>query len=1233
MPLAPTTRSRLLRIALIAAALAALYGAIAWFALPAAVRWAVEGPVSRELGRAVSVQGVSVNPYNLHVRVQGLKVAGAPGEAAPLLEVRDAAVNASWTSVVHLTPVIDALKIDGLRANLVRTGPQRFNFSDIVDRILAKPPAPKPTLFAVYNIELADGAIRLDDQVRQSVEQVDALTIGVPFVSNFPTDRDVHVQPRLAAKINGQPFDLQGRTLPFEESLDSVLDFKFEGFDIPHLLSFSPVALNFQVARGKLDAELSLTFRRAVPAKGDKPAQHERLILAGQTAVREFALKAPAGATAAPLIEFRWLAIKLEELGLLIHRARITEVRLEAPSIQLTRSAQGINWVEFLKAPVKPVAKTAAEPPAAPGKPPAAAPQWDWEVARIAVEGGRLHFVDDTVGRFERTLTEVAVQIDGLSSASKTPARLTAAMRSPEAESLAAQGELTVKPLAGKIGFQAEGAELRAASRYLAQVLDGEIEGRSSVSGQLAFAQTDAAFKLAIDELKVAGKDLRLSGPSGSGADLRIAALDIGGGRIDLGERRMEFGTVLVDRPRVDVLRLADGKIGWQRVFHLGGQAAPATGPGWKIKVGEARIEGGEIRFEDTSVEPAARLRATQLKLSARNLQPGTAERTELNLRTRLGRGSLATEGWATLAPLATRLTVDARNLDVAALRPYFAPFLNVSVKSAEASARGTAEFALPGEGAPPRYAYSGNARLTNVDVFAADGTTELLRWQALSAERIRLRSGTPLALGVGQVELSDFYARVILDTEGKLNLANLIRKPGEPAAAPAGDKAVPAAADAAAPAAPIEAASTAATPSASAANSAASAPASAVDPATRPKLEIGGIRLVRGNVNFSDNFIRPNYTANMTGLDGTISALSSDDAAAPAKVDVSGKIDGQAPVTVAGSVNPLTRQLALDLRGDAEGIDLPGLSPYSIKYAGYPIVKGKLSLGVHYVVADQKLQGSNKIFISQLTFGERIDSPTATKLPVTLAVALLKNAQGDIDISLPVSGSLSDPQFSFGGVIIKAIINLFVKAVTAPFTLLASAFGGGGEELGYVSFAAGSSRIEASQKDRLGTLARALTERPGLRLDIIGRADPALDLPGLREAKLEALLRAEYVKEVVRGGSTADVATVQIPADQRARLLAEVYDDTRIPDKPRNLIGMAKTIPPAEQEKLLLAALAPTPEDLRALANARAFAVQAYLEAEGKVARDRLFVVEPKLNAEGIKDGATTTRVDFSLK
>jgi hypothetical protein len=201
----------------------------------------------------------------------------------------------------------------------------------------------------------------------------------------------------------------------------------------------------------------------------------------------------------------------------------------------------------------------------------------------------------------------------------------------------------------------------------------------------------------------------------------------------------------------------------------------------------------------------------------------------------------------------------------------------------------------------------------------------------------------------------------------------------------------------------------------------------------------------------------------------------------------------------VSGRVNPLSAKPYLDLQADIKGIEMTSLSPYSGKYAGYAIEKGKMSLFVKYKIENDQLTAENRVFLDQLVFGNPVDSPDATKLPVTLALALLKNRNGEIDINLPISGSLNDPEFSMGGLVVKVIVNLLVKAVTSPFALLGSVFGGG-EELSNVDFEAGRARDHAEQRrQRLENLARALVDRPALRLDIEGRADPGNDPEGLR--------------------------------------------------------------------------------------------------------------------------------------
>jgi hypothetical protein len=338
--------------------------------------------------------------------------------------------------------------------------------------------------------------------------------------------------------------------------------------------------------------------------------------------------------------------------------------------------------------------------------------------------------------------------------------------------------------------------------------------------------------------------------------------------------------------------------------------------------------------------------------------------------------------------------------------------------------------------------------------------------------------------------------------------------------------------------------------------------------------------------------------------------------------------------VTIEGRLNPLAPKLFLDIKGSTKGVDLPRFTPYSAKYAGYPIIKGKLSMDVSYRIENDQLKANNHLFLDQLTFGERVDSPDATKLPVLLAVSLLKNTRGEIDINLPISGSLDDPKFSVGGIIVQVIVNVLTKIVTSPFSLLAAAFGSDAE-LGFVDFGAGSVALAKDQVQRLDTLAKALNDRPGLRLDIIGRANTAADTTGLKRAQLDARLRAAKVRQQVRaGGAPAAPESVTIEPAERAVLLAAVYGDDRVVKKPRNAVGIARTLPAPEMEQLLLDSIVVTPSELRVLANARAAAVRDHLEQQGKVPRERLFLVEPKIDApdEPAAKGAPT-RVDFSLK
>ena len=338
----------------------------------------------------------------------------------------------------------------------------------------------------------------------------------------------------------------------------------------------------------------------------------------------------------------------------------------------------------------------------------------------------------------------------------------------------------------------------------------------------------------------------------------------------------------------------------------------------------------------------------------------------------------------------------------------------------------------------------------------------------------------------------------------------------------------------------------------------------------------------------------------------------------------------------MSGKLDPLAPTNYTDISAEAKDIELTRLSPYAIKYAGYAIERGKLSMTVKYHIEQGKLDASNRLFLDQLTFGEKVENTTATKLPVLLAVALLKNSRGEIDVNLPISGSLSDPQFSVGSVIVRVIVNLLTRAVASPFSLIASAVGGGGgaaDELGYVQFKPGVSDMTPEGKTKLETLAKALADRPALKLDIIGRFDPATDPEGIKRDHLLDRLKELKAKDASKRGDRVGRNDVVVEPTEYASLLARVYDDTKLPDKPRNVVGLAKTIPTDEMERLLLADMKLDDNDPRWLAEARADVVRHYIEDTGKVAPSRVFLVTPKLNANGITDKGAPNRVDFALR
>ncbi|MFT3850072.1 MAG: DUF748 domain-containing protein [Propionivibrio sp.] len=734
--------------------------------------------------------------------------------------------------------------------------------------------------------------------------------------------------------------------------------------------------------------------------------------------------------------------------------------------------------------------------------------------------------------------------------------------------------------------------------------------------------------------------EIDLSWRIDAGEWLSVERFAVKGGRIDLAKREAVFPEVDTRGARSLIKRTKDGAIDWLKPPTLRAVEASQedTSAPWTLTIDKYHGEEIGVRFEDGGVSPAVMQSIENLTLDLENVTtvPGQVAKVATSFKLNK-KGEVSLSGNVRPSPLVTDMKLDVKGLELLPLQPYFSEKLNVEVTRGQVAVSGDLqlrqeEAAKAGDEPILAGGFSGQATIGDFSAVDKLNSADFLRWKSFYFGKIDAKLH-PDSLSISEIALSDFFARVIVTPEGKLNLMQIVRRPDGEAVA-----VVP---DAAASAKPgndgkSENVAAKATKAASATEGKAEAPVESAASKPMMPVKIGKITLQGGAVRFTDNFVKPNYTANLRKIGGSVTGLSSEPGSI-ADLTLRGSYDDVAPLSLTAKINPLSAKPYLDLQAEVKGIEMTSFSTYSGKYAGYAIDKGKLSVFVKYKIENDQLNAENRVFLDQLTFGDQVESPDATKLPVKLAIALLKNSKGEIDVNLPISGSLNDPQFSVGGLVIKVIVNLFVKAVTSPFALIGSMFGGG-EELSNVEFASGRAAIDEAAQKRLENLAKALVDRPALKLEIEGRVDPENDPEGLKHARIERKVRAAKREDMTKAGVEIEsLESIEVTDEEYPALLERVYRAEKFP-KPRNMVGMVKTLPVEEMEKLILANSTVDEEDLIDLGDRRAKAVRDWL-IEHQVEGDRIFL-RPTQPATGgapsdakQEDTVKAARADFSLK
>jgi len=1190
-----------------AALLVALAVLSAYTWLPGWARDTLQRAATEATGRATTIGRVEIEPFRLRAIVHDLAVARADGSAAQLAVPRIEAT-LSIASLRHRAPVVDALAIVDPSLRLARVAPNRYDVQDVLDRLADAPPGPPPK-FSLNNVALTGGTIEFDDRPAKRVHRVERLALGIPFVSSLPHEVAIDVQPHVDAIVNGTRFALAGDATPFAQTRAASLALDLDALPIASYVDYVPARLRFVLASGSATTRLRLTFAQA---PGEKPS----LLVAGDVTIDDVAARRRDGA---PLVSAARIAIAIDRVDPATRSAAVARVAIERPRVVVRRLPDGS--AELAQPWVERVAPS-----------PDGDPRWRIEVREASVRDGTLHVEDVAVApAYRADWNALSVRATGLSSERGAKARVEASFRIDDRATSTLAADLTIAPFALGGRFEVAGADLARLYPYAATALAVEIR-QGTIDAAMTFdLATEPATTLRFSDGRAVLRDTVLAAPGEREPLWRVPELAAEGIAVDVPARTVSLGRATVRRPALVVRRDADGEWNFARLVRTSATtgAAPPDGAGadstWQLSVARADVERGDIRVEDRTTNPPVAIRFTELGATAEGLGNARGRRGSVGVGTRVGeRGRLALRGALATNPVAADLQVRASDVALVPLRPYVEANTGVSLVGGTASANGRLAFGpgTPGAGA---FSWTGDVRLDDVDVLDRAASADLVRWRTLKLDRLAVRD-EPLSVTVDAIALADFRARLVVQPDATLNLARLLSReddtpPGPappPPAKPSGLRV---------PGPPAGAA----TRSGSAAPRAPTGKvAQAAESAQRTirrvadgalPFAIGKIELAGGNVDFTDLYIRPNYSANLTGVAGTISALSPTQAG---EVALTAKLDDGAPVEIRGTVQPFARELSLDLAANARDIELPPLSPYSGKYAGYGISKGKLSFDVSYKVEDRRLDARNRLVLDQLTFGDKVESPDATKLPVLLAVALLKDRNGRIDIELPVQGTLDDPRFSMFRVVVQIVVNLLTKAATAPFALLAGARGGG-EELAYLEFAPGRDDVGPESQAKVDRLARALDDRPNLKVEIAGHVEPAADRAALEKAALESMIRNAQRK--ANREEAAEVASAKpMSPEERQRWLAAAYRDAPIKERPRNAIGMLKEVPPAEMEAMLIASAGIDDKAVQALAQRRAQHAKDALAKQG-IAGERLFLVAPKSGA------AAAARVDFALR
>lgn len=1218
------------KVALFLVASIFVLAVIAFFSLPAILKAVTAKQLTKLLHREVVVQKFDFNLLTLRARVEGFTVKDRNG--GPFLAFEGLSFDVQAASIVEGGPIIEDIVLKAPHLNIVRNEDLTYNFSDLLEEFTKKPPegtellpAGRPLPFSLNNIRLEGGSLDFDDKPKRTRHEIRDLKIAIPFLSNLPYYANVSVEPAFSVNVNGAQIELKANSKPFSDTRETSINIAINDTDIARYVEYLPIALPVKIPTGNLELQAVVSFAQA-------KEQPPTVTVSGRISLNRWSIVDPQDR---PLLQFSALDVGIDNADVFSRKFALQSIHVQSPDIVLRRTKNGefelfqliAEKAKNLPEATPPTAATPVKNDISASSESLVAPvPLSFNVAEVRCSDGKITYLDESVERsFQTVLDAVQIVARSVSNLPAQPVTVEVSLRSEAGETIFGDSELFLDPLKASGKFDLKNLNTKKYAPYYRKFVVFEIEeGTLDLSGQYSYVADERGGAALLSGLNTTLSAVRLR-KRGEKADfVKIPVLSVKNASVDVEKKTIAIEAVYTQAGEVRVRREHDGSVNFAkltpvltstptkrknaRILTPLRKRSESSSP-WLVTLKKLTVEKYAVQVEDQAPAQPVISTVNPFSLTVEDFSTKKGAKFKTTLHMSVDKtGGLNVKGPVSVDPLSANLKVEAKTINLLPFQPYFTENVNISLTSGAVSADGNLSLQAASSGAT-KIEFVGQAAVTKLASVTKANAENFLKWNSLYVSGIDVGT-VPLRVDVKEVAVADFYSRMIVNPDATLNVQDIVRSEPQPERKNTASSSEPG--------------------SSSTVTSASNS--STAQPGGPNLIRIGKVTLQGGTIDFSDRYIKPNYSARLTQMTGRVSEMSSV-VSSPADVDLRGKLDDAAPLEITGKINPFAQNLYVDLAVDFKDIDLNPMTPYIGKYAGYTVEKGKLSLGLKYLIADRTLQAQNRIFLDQFTFGEETNSPEATKLPVRLAISLLKDRTGAIKLDLPVNGSLDDPQFSVWGVLLQMVTNLVAKAATAPFALLGAMLDGGGEELSRLEFEPGRATFDSRTEEQLQKIITLLAERPAFRLDISGYVDPENDPEGLRHYLFERKLKAQKLNETVeKGTERTALDEVTIEEKEYSTHLALAYKQETFP-KPRNIIGLAKGLPDEEMEKLILTHIEVTDEVLRDLAKRRAQLVREYLLQSGQLGSERVFLVEPKSITQKPEGGGKGSRVDFAIR